>query len=139
MASPRERYMREIAKQWAYLVTWLPSRTVRLGQTGRFDGLEVQIDADISDVGFALAASHDQSTTNLEYNTGRAVTFDFTAGASIATGESAELQIGFKKDNAIVMHLHEAVESTEWTIWTSSRQRFENWTAARNGPRLRPL
>jgi len=110
MASTSERYMREIATQWGYLVTWLPSRTVELGQTGRFDGMQVQVDGQISDDGLNIVASDDKSSTDLEYNTSKAVSFDWSAGASVATGERAELEISFSRANAVVLHVHEGVE-----------------------------
>jgi hypothetical protein len=110
MSSTSVRYMREIAAQWSYLVTWLPSRTVKLGETGRFDGLQVQLDGDIGEHGFTIKETHDENSTSLEYATKRAVALDWSAGASVATGEQAQLDISFSASDAIVLHIHEGVE-----------------------------
>ncbi len=110
MASLSESYMREIASQWGYLVTWLPSRTVRLGQTGRFDGIQVHIDGDIGQDGFSFSEDSDDNESELEYNSAGAVSFGWSAGAGLVTGERAEFEVSFSREKAIVLHLHGAVE-----------------------------
>ena len=105
-----EIYMREIAAQWSYLPTWLPSRTVRLGQTGTFNGTMVNIDSDLSDEGMAFSEEQDDSGTELEYHSAGAVSYGWSAGAALATGERAQLQISFSRANAIVLDACGAVE-----------------------------
>lgn len=105
-----ETYMREIAAQWSYLPTWLPGRTVRLGQTGTFDGTQVTVEADLSADGIAFSEEHDESESELEYHTKGAVSYGWTSGAALVTGERAELQISFSRENAIVLDACGAVE-----------------------------
>jgi hypothetical protein len=110
MTSISERYLREIGAQWGYLATWLPSRTVELGQSGRFDGVQVHVDGHIGDDGLPVVASQDRNTTDLEYGTSKAVSIDWIAGASTVIGDRAELEIAFSRANAVVLHIHEGVE-----------------------------
>jgi hypothetical protein len=103
--------MSEIARQWGYLVTWLPGRTVELGQTGEFDGIQVEIDSHVSDdLGLAVQTSSDPNTTELEYRSAGAVDVRWSAGVSTLTGERAGLEIAFTRENAVVLDLHRAVE-----------------------------
>jgi hypothetical protein len=102
--------MSEIARQWGYLVTWLPSRTVEPGQTGRFDGMQVDVDGHLRDQRIEFAISRDDSTTNLEYRSAKAVSVGWSASASTATGERAELDISFSRESAVVLDVHHAVE-----------------------------
>src|SRR4051795_4859405 len=110
MADVSKQYMREIAGQWGYLVTWLPGRTVRLGQTGRFDGMQVDIDRELADDDIAFQESQDNTSTDLVYRTAGAVSVDWAAGGSVASGESADLTIRFSRDRAVLFDVHEAVE-----------------------------
>jgi hypothetical protein len=110
MSGIDEIYMREIAAQWSYLPTWLPGRTVRLGQTGTFDGTQVNVESDLANEGIAFSQEHDESETELEYHSAGAVSYGWTVGAAIATGERAQLQISFSRENAIVLDACGAVE-----------------------------
>jgi hypothetical protein len=105
-----EIYMREIATQWSYLPTWLPSRTVRLGQTGTFDGTKVNIESDLAAEGIAFSHEQDENESEMEYHSAGAVSYGWTAGAELATGERAQLEISFSRQNAIVLDACGAVE-----------------------------
>lgn len=110
MASARSKYLTEISGQWQYLPTWLPGRTVRLGQVGHFDRGAVEVDGDLSAHGFDIVEDVDQSQSSLSYSSERAVEWGWTADASLATGERADVEVTFSRANAVLFHAYEAVE-----------------------------
>jgi hypothetical protein len=110
MADARRTYLTEIAGQWKYLPTWLPGRTVELGQVGLFDGTEVDVDGDLSAHGFVIKVDVDQSHSDLSYNSKKAVDWDMSAAAGTVMGERVAVKVAFSRANAVLFHAYGAVE-----------------------------
>lgn len=110
MSTAKQRYLQEISTEWGYLATWLPSRSVELGQTGLFDGKEVAIDDNIGRHGYEFTVDTDPSATNLAYSSSGATSIGAAAGASIATGECASVEVSFSRAGSILLHAYQARE-----------------------------
>lgn len=102
--------MREIASQWSYLVTWLPNRTVRLGDIGAFDGMKVNVDSSLDEKGISFSTDCDENASQLEYASANAVSWGWEAGVELTTGDRGNLEVHFSRERAVLMHLHDAVE-----------------------------
>lgn len=110
MTSIRNRYLDEISNAWGYIPAWLPNRTVRLGDVGPFIAGGLDADGSLASFGIDFRSRQDANSSNLEYRTAKAVSIEWQSGVGLPSGESAELEINFARESALVVHLHAAVE-----------------------------
>ena len=108
MSSPHRQYTKELYTQFAYAATWLPGVPLHLGDVGTFTRGIFEHVVNIKELGISFDVRHDETPSQIDYSSERAVSISFKAAGetpkpmSQLTVSQAGFTIEMTRKNAVM-------------------------------------